>query len=80
MDKYIAKATEGFKTPSQSTAEIIKAELKTRWRKDIDPDNTFIVTLNYDPKQPKPRGGKVLNKISLTKAALHNVQLSLIHI
>ncbi len=74
VDKYIAKATEGFKTPSQSTAEIIKAELKTRWGKDIDPDNTFIVTLNYDPKQPKPRGGKVLNKISLTKAALHNVQ------
>lgn len=74
VEKYIWKAKDGFKTPSQSTAEIIRSELKTRWGKDIDPDNTFIVTLNYDPKQPQPRGGKVLNKISLTQAALHNVQ------
>lgn len=74
VERYIWKAAEGFKTPSQSTAEIIKADLKKRWDKDIDPDNTFIVTLNYDPKRPKPKNGKVLNKISLTQAALHNVQ------
>ncbi|PJK34782.1 hypothetical protein CWC48_06085 [Pseudomonas sp. S10E 269] len=74
IEKYIAKSTAGFKTPSQNTAEIIKVELKKRWGKDLDPDNTFIVTLNYDPKKPKPTNGKVLNKISLTQAALHNVQ------
>ncbi|WP_332846271.1 dermonecrotic toxin domain-containing protein [Pseudomonas lactucae] len=74
VDKFIAASTQGFKTPTQSTSDIIRAELKKRWGKDIDPDNTFITTLNYDPKKPKPADGKVLNKISLTQAALHNVQ------
>lgn len=74
VDRYVSRATEGFKTASQSTAEIIKAELKNRWGKDIDPDNTFITTFNYDPKRPKPKGGKVLNQISLTDAALHNMR------
>ncbi|WP_347709281.1 MULTISPECIES: dermonecrotic toxin domain-containing protein [Pseudomonas] len=74
VDKFVTTATADFKTPSQSTADIIRAELKKRWGKDIDPDNTFITTLNYDPKKPKPTGGKVLNQISLTQAALHNAQ------
>lgn len=74
VQKYISRATEGFKTTSQSTSEIIKAELKKRWGKDIDPDNTYIATFNYDPKGPIPKGGKVLNRISLTQAALHNTR------
>jgi len=74
VDRYVGRATEGFKTASQSTSEIIRAELKKRWGKDIDPDNTFITTFNYDPKLRKPPGGKVLNQISLTDAALHNMR------
>ena len=74
VDRYVSRATDGFKTASQSTSQIIREELKKRWGKDIDPDNTFITTFDYDPKLPKPKGGKVLNQISLTDAALHNMR------
>lgn len=74
VQRYVSRATEGFKTASQSTSQIIREELKKRWGKDIDPDNTFIATFNYDPKKPRPRGGKMLNQISLTDAALHNMR------
>ena len=74
VERYVSRATEGFKTASQSTSEIIRAELQKRWGKDIDPDNTFITTFNYDPTLRKPPGGKVLNQISLTEAALHNMR------
>ena len=74
VERYVSRAIEGFKTASQSTSQIIRDELKKRWGKDIDPDNTFIATFNYDPKKPRPRGGKMLNQISLTDAALHNMR------
>ena len=75
VENYIRSATTGFETPLESTANLIKAEIKKKWGEDVDPDNTFITTFNYDPTRGRPpRNAKVLNRITLTQAALQDVQ------
>lgn len=59
-------------TPAQEVSKVMAAALQRKLNLTFNPDTTYIVTTNYDLDKPKPRYGKVLNKISLTDAALAN--------
>jgi hypothetical protein len=60
--------------PRETTRAQIKAHYK-QYGLDIDPDKTYIVTVAYNQRGNKePYPGTVVNKISLTDAAIKNIQ------
>lgn len=69
---FAMDAGAGFDTPAQQVSQMIAARLQKEWNQTIDPDQTRIVTLNYELGKPKPADAKVLNEITLTHAALSN--------
>lgn len=71
---YVKAITSSFLTPAQNTSALIAAALKSQWKIEIDPDVARIATFNYHLGQPKPAGGKLLNSITLTEAALTNMR------
>lgn len=74
VEHYIKNNTRTLLTPAQETSKIIAQALHKQFNLTVDPDTTYIVTTNYDTSKPTPRYGKILNKISLTHAALSNMR------
>lgn len=72
VKRLIKNASQTIMTPAQNTSQIIAEALRKKFNLTEDPDRTYIVTTNYDITQPAPSNGKVLNRISLTEAALTN--------
>lgn len=61
-------------TPAQEVSKQIASAVHSRLGQTLNPDKTYIVTTDYDISKRKPRYGKILNKISLTDAALTNMR------
>lgn len=62
LKKKFAEFAQKAKTPAQ----------KEQW--DIDPDNTFLVTFDYNTTGQRPYPAKVIQRISLTQALIQNAQ------
>ncbi|NWA65676.1 dermonecrotic toxin domain-containing protein [Pseudomonas reactans] len=74
VERFVKNAAQQMLTPAQETSKIIAGALHKKFNLTLDPDTTYIVTTNYDLSKPAPPNGKILNKISLTNAALANEQ------
>lgn len=84
VDPATVEINESFKTVSQEASIFLKkkfAEMaataqspaeKEKW--NIDPDNTYLVTFDYNTKGKAPYPAKVLKRISLTQALITNAQ------
>lgn len=71
---FIKNSAQQMLTPAQKTSKIIADSLQKKFNLTLNPDNTYIVTTNYDISRPVPPGGKILNTITLSDAALANEQ------
>jgi hypothetical protein len=74
VERLIKNASQTILTPAQETSQIIAQALRKKFKLQLNPDHTYIVTTNYDTTKPAPSDGKILNQISLTEAALTNVR------
>lgn len=63
---FLKKKFAEFAQKAKTTAE------KEAW--DIDPDNTFLVTFDYNTTGERPYPAKVIQRISLTQALIQNAQ------
>ncbi|NVZ72693.1 hypothetical protein HX791_26415 [Pseudomonas costantinii] len=63
---FLKKKFAEFAQKAKSPAE------KERW--DVDPDNTFLVTFDYNTTEARPYPAKVIQRISLTQALIQNAQ------
>ncbi|WP_256659350.1 membrane-targeted effector domain-containing toxin [Pseudomonas sp. KBW05] len=84
IDPVTTELNESYKTVSQEASLFLKkkfAEMaakaqspaeKEKW--DIDPDNTFLVTFDYNTTGEPPYPAKVIKRISLTQALITNAQ------
>jgi hypothetical protein len=64
-------------TPQTSLSAWLRPELKQQFGQDIDPDHTYLVSLNYNTDGESGKGpypGQVVRKQSLTEAAMANSQ------
>ncbi len=63
------------KTADEITSMEVKRQIKEKFGKDIDPDNTYLVSIQYDHRtNTPPYSGVIVQKISLTQAARLNQQ------
>lgn len=62
LNKKFAEFAKEAKTPAE----------KEQW--DIDPDNAFLVTFDYNTTGQRPYPAKVIQRISLTQALIQNAQ------
>lgn len=52
-----------------------RGSCKTQVGLDVDPDKTYLTTIAYDhTSYTRPRKGYIIKKISLTDAAMRNIQ------
>lgn len=82
VDPVAKHISSAFKTVEQKASDFLKekfAELKKKdpankekW--DIDPDNTYLVTYDYNSVGEEPYPAKVIQRISLTQALIKNAQ------
>ena len=84
VDPATVEINESFKSVSQEASIFLKkkfAEMaakaqspaeKEKW--DIDPDNTYLVTFDYNTQGKAPYPAKVIKRISLTQALINNAQ------
>ncbi|WP_178122335.1 dermonecrotic toxin domain-containing protein, partial [Pseudomonas karstica] len=82
IDPVAQKISSEFKTIEQDASGFLKkkfAEMKAKeptdkekW--DIDPDNTYLVTYDYNSQGEKPFPAKIIQRISLTQALIQNAQ------
>ncbi|NVZ71481.1 type III effector protein, HopAC1 family [Pseudomonas costantinii] len=84
VDPVTQKIANAFNTVEQEASNFLKkkfAEMaqkaktpaeKEKW--NIDPDNTFLVTFDYNTKGEKPYPAKIIQRISLTQALVQNAQ------
>lgn len=84
LDPATGELNEAFKNVSQEASIFLKkkfAEMaakaqspaeKEKW--NIDPDNTYLVTFDYNTKGKAPYPAEVLKRISLTQALITNAQ------
>lgn len=62
-------------TPRESTSAQIKEYYKKEYGMDIDPDKTYLITFAYNVRgNNPPYPGAIVSKISLTDAAIKNIQ------
>lgn len=63
------------KTPDEVTSLHVRRQIKQTFGKDIDPDKTYLVSIQYDHRtNAPPYSGVIVQKISLTQAARLNQQ------
>lgn len=63
------------KTPDEVTSLEVRRQIKEKFGKDIDPDKTYLVSIQYDHRtNTPPYSGVIVQKISLTQAARLNQQ------
>ncbi|WP_343078172.1 membrane-targeted effector domain-containing toxin [Pseudomonas sp.] len=84
VDPVTQKISDDFKSVQQEASIYLKnkfAEMaakaktpaeKEKW--DIDPDNTYIVTYDYNTQGERPYPAKIIKRISLTEALITNDQ------
>lgn len=82
VDPVAKHISSAFKTVEQEASDFLKekfAELKNKdpankekW--DIDPDNTYLVTYDYNSLGKEPYPAKVIQRTSLTQALIKNTQ------
>lgn len=84
IDPATAELSQSFKTVSEEASIFLKnkfAEMaakattpaeKEMW--NIDPDNTYLVTFDYNKKGDAPYPAKIVQRISLTQALITNAQ------
>lgn len=84
VDPVVQKISDSFKSVTQEASIFLKkkfAEMaekaktpaeKEKW--NIDPDNTYLVTFDYNTTGEKPYPAKVIKRISLTEALITNAQ------
>ncbi|NVZ52308.1 sugar-binding protein [Pseudomonas sp. B6002] len=70
IDRYLNAHASDFMTPEKEMAKILSSELKHRWKMEVDPDKTFLVTFKDGERNEK----SVVEKVTLTQAALNNSQ------
>jgi hypothetical protein len=75
LDEYVLTHSVPPKSAEQFTAEIVKKQFKEKFGRDIDPDETFVVTFAYNKhQQTPPYPAQVISKQSLTEVAQKNLQ------
>lgn len=74
IERHIKELAPSMLSPAQKASTIMAEAIKRKWKVDVDPDNTRIVTFNYNLDHSRPAGGKLLNSLTLTEAALKNVR------
>ncbi|MFB3302790.1 dermonecrotic toxin domain-containing protein [Pseudomonas sp. AMR01] len=84
VDPAVREITDSFNSVEQEAANFLKKKFaefaqkakspadKEQW--DIDPDNTFLVTFDYNTTGERPYPAKVIQRISLTQALIQNAQ------
>lgn len=84
IDPATQEITDSFKSVEQEAAHFLKNKFavfaqkaktpaeKEQW--NIDPDNTFLVTFDYNTTGQRPYPAKVIQRISLTQALIQNAQ------
>lgn len=55
-------------------AHMIQADMKAKWGLDVDADNTFLVTFDYNTRGRGTHEATIVRKISLTDALIRNIQ------
>ena len=74
IDSYAEHLARDFKTATQDAARTVKQMFKQKWNLDIDPDNTYLTTFDYNTTGAPPYPAKLVKQISLTQAMLKNAQ------
>lgn len=84
VDPATKEISKAFKSIEQEASDFLKekfAEMKAqepdpakkqKW--DIDPDNTYLVTYDYNREEKEPYPAKITQRISLTQALITNAQ------
>lgn len=84
VDPVTQEVSKSFKTVSEEASIFLKKKFAERAQKaktpeenekwNIDPDNTFLVTFDYNTTGEKPYPAKIIQRISLTQALIQNAQ------
>lgn len=74
IERHIKDIAPSMLSPAQKASTLMAEAIKRKWNVDVDPDNTRIVTFNYNLDHSRPANGKLLNSLTLTEAALKNVR------
>ncbi|WP_424087686.1 dermonecrotic toxin domain-containing protein [Pseudomonas sp.] len=84
IDPVAKKISQAFNSVEQEASLFLKdrfakmkaqetdPDKKQKW--DIDPDNTYLVTYDYNSQDKEPYPAKITEKISLTQALIKNAQ------
>ncbi|WP_294737208.1 DUF6543 domain-containing protein [uncultured Pseudomonas sp.] len=84
VDPAAKEISRAFKSIEQEASDFLKEKFaqmkaqetdpaqKSKW--DIDPDNTYLVTYDYNSLGDKPYPAKITQRISLTQALIKNAQ------
>lgn len=84
VDPAAREISKSFKSVEQEASDFLKEKFaqmkaqetdptkKQKW--DIDPDNTYLVTYDYNSQGKEPYPAKITQKISLTQALIQNAQ------
>lgn len=84
VDPVTKEISKAFKSVEQEASDFLKRQFaqmkaqetdpakKQKW--DIDPDNTYLVTYDYNSEGKEPYPAKIIQRISLTEALIKNAQ------
>jgi hypothetical protein len=84
VDPVAKEISKAFKSVEQEASDFLKEKFaqmkaqetdpakKQKW--DVDPDNTYLVTYEYNSQGKEPFPAKITQKISLTQALIQNAQ------
>ncbi|WP_128191346.1 dermonecrotic toxin domain-containing protein [Pseudomonas veronii] len=75
LENHIMETAPPVMGPSHLVAAHVKFQIKQQFGLDVDPDKTYLTTIAYDHTSHKrPHKGYIVRKISLTDAAMRNIQ------
>ena len=75
LENHITDTSPLVRGPRHLVAAHVKYQIKQQFGLDVDPDKTYLTTIAYNHTSYKrPHKGYIIRKISLTDAAMRNIQ------